>query len=84
MFLFSENQQEILGAFTSRNNKNGGRFGTDIIKGNTVIVEYYEPQTVQGKGKISIFRDRNGNHRFCKHAFHHFGGPATSPQLRRT
>jgi hypothetical protein len=56
LFIYSEDQQRILGAFTHQNNPKSGRFGTDIIQSNTIIVEFYEPKAVRGKAVLDIFR----------------------------
>lgn len=56
--------EEIIGGFTQRNNK--GRkeekkgFGTAIIKGESITLEYYEPKEVHGEGRISIDRIVHG------------------------
>ena len=55
-FLYSEDHQMIIGAFTHRNNKDHGRFATSPIKGDAVILEYYEPEAVSGPGEIEISR----------------------------
>ncbi|NJO03910.1 MAG: hypothetical protein HC880_21540 [Bacteroidia bacterium] len=60
LYLYDESGQQVLGAFTYQNNTPGRRFGTDMINHHTVIVEYYEPQSVLGQGVLSIFRVDHG------------------------
>ncbi len=54
LFVYSENQEQVLGAFTSVNNKPRNRFATDAIYGETAILEYYEPAEVAGLGSMTI------------------------------
>jgi lysyl endopeptidase len=51
---FVYNKNQVLGAFTSENNKASGEFSTSLLKGDNVILEYYEPITVQGQGAIEL------------------------------
>ena len=53
-YLYSENESEVLGAFTSENNKPSGQFSTATIYDDVVYLEYREPMQVAGKGRISI------------------------------
>ena len=53
-FVYSPNYEQILGAFTPRNNKVDGKFATGLINGASVIIEYLEPLAQQGKGRISV------------------------------
>ena len=54
MHVFNEDKSHVLGAFTSVNNKEDNVFATDITKGESCIVEYFEPDAVIGLGRISI------------------------------
>ncbi len=53
-FVFNEDGSEYYGAYTERNNKLSGRMTTEMIHGSTINFEYYEPETQQGQGTISI------------------------------
>lgn len=53
-FIYNEEKTEIIGAFTSINNKPNGLFATGNVTGSTSILEYYEPAAVQGEGRIDI------------------------------
>ncbi len=55
-FMYNENGSEIKGAYTSRNNKESGKFMTGMIEGETAILEYYEPALSRGQGIIDISR----------------------------
>ena len=51
-FVFNKNER--LGSFTHENNKANGEFSTTLLKGETVILEYFEPSSVQGLGVIEV------------------------------
>lgn len=54
LHIYNESRTQILGAYTSRNNKANRQFATSFIKDNHVILEYFEPADAIGKGTISI------------------------------
>ncbi len=53
-FLYTENEQQILGAFTNQNNKKSGKFSTATTYGESVYLEYHEPRHVTVPARISI------------------------------
>ena len=53
-YLYSENESEVLGAFTSENNKPSGQFSTATIYDDVVYLEYREPMQVAGQGRVNI------------------------------
>ena len=53
-FFVYNRKKEILGAFTSINNKIDSAFASMPVSGDVIIVEYYEPQAVLGEGKLNI------------------------------
>jgi lysyl endopeptidase len=53
-FIYNEQKDYVLGAFTSQNNREDRAFGTDIVKGDMSILEYYEPNQVRGQGSIQL------------------------------
>ena len=54
MFVYDENMEHILGAFTHLNNKDYQTFSTAPTKGDVTIIEYFEPYDVDFNGEISI------------------------------
>lgn len=54
LHLYAEDRSDYIGAFTSINNSKTGYYSTDMINGETTILEYYEPANVKGQGRISI------------------------------
>ena len=53
-FLYSEDRAMVLGAFTDFNHKPHGGFSTAPVKGETVILEYNQPENSIFDGEISI------------------------------
>ncbi len=54
LFIYNEDQSMVLGAFTSANNKEHGKFSTGLVRGDISILEYFEPADARGKGQINI------------------------------
>ncbi len=54
MFMYDPAGNQIKGAYTRMNNTSTGRFLTGMIKGETAILEYYEPFTARGQAIIDI------------------------------
>ncbi len=43
LFLYDESKRQSIGAFTNFNNRNGGKYATEMIYGETTILEYWQP-----------------------------------------
>lgn len=56
LFIYNKDKSMTIGAFTSRNNKKHGKFATGLVKGDEIILEYYEPNNVEQPGEINISR----------------------------
>ncbi len=56
LFLYSSDRQELIGAFTSRNNPSGGYFATEMIKGDELVLEYNAPAGLSEKARIEIYQ----------------------------
>lgn len=54
LFIYNEKKTKVLGAFTSEDNKPDKRFSTTTIKGDCIVLEYYEPVGVKGQGRLDI------------------------------
>lgn len=55
LHVYSPDRAQMIGAFTSRNNHESRLFATDIIKGESCIIEYFEPVEVLGQGSFNVF-----------------------------
>jgi hypothetical protein len=48
-----KNNNNLIGAFSSEHSSSG-LYATDVLKGSTAVLEYYEPRAVRGKGTIAV------------------------------
>jgi hypothetical protein len=53
-FIYSADKSVVLGAFTALNNNSERVFGTDLVKGDKIILEYFEPKAVKNHGSLVI------------------------------
>jgi len=56
LFVYSGDLKMVIGAFTEENNKQSGLFATAPVKGDDIVVEYFEPLEVKGRGSFTITR----------------------------
>ena len=54
LYLYDVAKTHTVGAYTSRNNSPSGELGTDLVYGDHIVVEYFEPAAVRGQGKFTI------------------------------
>ena len=54
VFIYSEDKSEFIGGFDHRNNKAHGSLATSLFRGESVIIEYFEPLAVKGTGKLRV------------------------------
>jgi hypothetical protein len=54
LYVYSDDGQQVLGGFTTYNNRPSGLFSTAQLMGPTSIVEYDEPAAVAGQGSLRI------------------------------
>ena len=54
LYLYDKGKTHTVGAYTSRNNHPSGELGTDLVHGDHIVVEYFEPATVRGQGEFTI------------------------------
>jgi PKD repeat protein len=54
LFLYNENQKQILGAYTNENNPSDKLFATEFIQGDKVTLEYFQPESVTEEARIEI------------------------------
>lgn len=53
-YIYDYDQTNRVGAYTSRNNREDGLLGTELVHGDHIIVEYFEPAAVSGQGRFTI------------------------------
>ncbi len=54
LYIYSENYNEIYGAFTNRNNRSDNTLMIADLAGTTAIVEYFEPYNSEYEGQLEI------------------------------
>ncbi len=54
LYLYNESKTQILGAFTHLNNPSSGIFANELVQGDQVTLEYYEPKGTVSNAIISI------------------------------
>lgn len=59
-YLYNPNHSDLIGAFTSANNKDHLKFSTGFIKGEVTVLEYYEPADAAFPGIINISKVVHG------------------------
>ncbi|MBR1774110.1 MAG: T9SS type A sorting domain-containing protein [Bacteroidales bacterium] len=54
LYLWNTDRSKCLGAFTKDNNSPDGRFATDYVYNDEMIIEYYQPKSVKESAKLNI------------------------------
>lgn len=54
LFVYSPGYKQVLGAYTDANNHSSNLFSTELVYGNTMILEYYEPSYQYNEGHFTI------------------------------
>ena len=60
LFLYNENQTQVLGSFTHQNNSELGILPTSPIQGERVIIEYQEPANATFHGQLTVGEVNHG------------------------
>jgi hypothetical protein len=69
LFVYTPDGKYVIGAFTELNNQNDGYFATDIIPGDRIIIEYFEPAKAEFSGELNLWRITHGYRGFREHKF---------------
>lgn len=75
-FIYNEDRSMVLGSFTSANNKEHGKFSTSLVRGDVSMLEYYEPASARGSGRLHISR--------VVHGYRNFFGPTAAAGLGKS
>lgn len=54
IYLYDVDQTNRVGAYTSRNNRLDGMLSTELVHGNHIVLEYFEPAAVSGQGHFTV------------------------------
>jgi PKD repeat protein len=60
MFVYNAEKSMLIGAFTSFNNKDHGKFSTTVVEGDHIVIEYFEPAAVRNQGRIGVSKVIHG------------------------
>ncbi len=60
LYIYNEEKTDIIGAFSSKNNQKNEVFGTGLINGDNIIIEYFEANNSEFKGELIIDRITHG------------------------
>ena len=60
VYLYNNNKTDLLGAYDSTQNQDSGVLGTWLVQGDAVWIEYYEPISVKGQGRLHIAKATHG------------------------
>jgi hypothetical protein len=69
IFVYDPDLEEVYGSYNSENNSESGFFNTEMIKGEEIVLEFYEPKSVVGEGRMTL-----------KEVFHVFDKPFTNEE----
>ena len=53
-YIYNPSQENVFGAYSSLNNQQDYRFATPLVKGDNIILEYFEPHDIDFQGRINI------------------------------
>ena len=54
LHLYDKNKTNYVGAYTSENNRSDGMLGTELVHGESIIAEYFEPAGAEFNGTFTI------------------------------
>tara|TARA_Y100000991_G_scaffold56544_1_gene41369 strand:- start:14847 stop:17396 length:2550 start_codon:yes stop_codon:yes gene_type:complete len=60
LYLYSDDRDDLLGAYTSIQNQDSGILGTWLVYDDKVWLEYYEPAIVTNQGRLHIAKVTHG------------------------
>ncbi len=66
--MYDKDRTNLLGAYTSINNNDARVLGTELVHGDHIIVEYFEPAYVAGQGSLTIGTVTHGYRSLAKRA----------------
>jgi len=73
LYIYNADKRQVLGAFTQSNNHHSGLFATQLIQGEEVTLEYFQPGWVTEPARMNI-SELSYAYRFVDFAFSDEGG----------
>lgn len=60
VYLYSDDRNSLLGAYTDLQNQDSGILGTWLVEGEKIWIEYFEPSKMKGQGRLHIAKATHG------------------------
>lgn len=60
LFVYNADKSMVIGAFTDFNNQADHVFATTLVKGQEIVIEYYEPANPLFHGELNLYRVTHG------------------------
>tara|TARA_R110000850_G_scaffold203228_1_gene329508 strand:- start:124442 stop:126061 length:1620 start_codon:yes stop_codon:yes gene_type:complete len=60
LYLYNDDKSDLLGAYTSSQNREDRQLGTWFVEGENIWIEYYEPASQEGLGSLQIAKVVHG------------------------
>lgn len=60
VYLYNHNHTDLLGAYDSKQNNDQRVLGTWLVSGEDITIEYFEPASKMGEGKLEVFKVIHG------------------------
>ena len=54
LFIYAEDRDDIIGPFTSANNRSNQLMTAPPVRGEKIVIEYYEPNAFRGQGELQV------------------------------
>jgi hypothetical protein len=67
LYVYNQDQTDLIGGFTSLNNQSDSLFATGLIKGDNMIIEYFEPFDKEFEGSLHLTRVTHGFRSFTEY-----------------
>lgn len=68
MYMYNKAKEDVVGAYTSILNNPDSIIGSELVAGEDIIIEYFEPASVSGEGLLSIGTITHGYRSLNLHA----------------
>lgn len=60
LYIYNYEKTDVLGGFTSENNQKSKTFATSLIRGDEIVIEYFEPNNADFSGELILGRVTHG------------------------
>lgn len=60
LYIYNNKKTDVIGGFTDKNNRADSIFATTLVKGDSIIIEYFEPYNAEFTGILHLNRVTHG------------------------